>query len=244
VIADQLNALRRRYIKPWGDPIKRVLRPVRPWRKTNLGGIQVHYRNHLHGGGREFGQWFIPFFQARGMPKQARVFEWCAGPGFIGFSLLGHGLAETLCLADINIEAVVACRRTIADNGLADGVSVYHSDNLASIPASEQWDLVVSNPPHFVDMYQGDIRAYDPDWRIHGGFFTAIGRHLKPGGVIVLQEQNAGSTVDTFRPMIAAAGLKVVFAYGCEPERTQTSRLYFLGVMRAGDTPPAWALPA
>jgi hypothetical protein len=46
------------------------------------------------------------------------------------FSLLGHGLAETLCLADINPEAVEACRRTIASNGLGDRAAVYHSDNL------------------------------------------------------------------------------------------------------------------
>jgi tRNA G37 N-methylase Trm5 len=50
-------------------------------------------------------------------------------------SLLGHGLCETLCLADINPQAVEACRRTIEDNRLGARVAVYHSDNLAGIPA-------------------------------------------------------------------------------------------------------------
>ena len=59
------------------------------------------------------------------MPKQARVFEWCAGPAFIGFSLLGKGQCETLCLADINPTSVAACRRTLADNGLSGRVTVY-----------------------------------------------------------------------------------------------------------------------
>src|SRR5436853_2332334 len=86
-----------------------------------------------------------PLLRDRGMPRMQRVFEWCSGPGFIGFSLLARGLAETLCLADVNREAVVACRRTVARNALESLVAVYRSDNLGDIPGSEQWDLVVSN---------------------------------------------------------------------------------------------------
>jgi isocitrate dehydrogenase len=131
------------------------------------------------------------------MPKQRRVFEWCAGPGFIGFSLLAHDLCETLCLADVNPEAVAACRRTLEANRLSDRVSVYQSDNLKDIPASERWDLVVSNPPHFAgdyilgertDEYRGDRRAHDPDWRIHREFFATVAPFLSTGGVIILQE--------------------------------------------------------
>lgn len=112
-----------------------------------MAGTRVSYKNHLDGGGRCFGQDFIPLLQSLGLPRQPRAFEWCAGPGFIGFSLLGHGLCETLCLADINPESESACERTSADNALSDRVSVYCSDNLRDIPKSEQWDLVVSNPP-------------------------------------------------------------------------------------------------
>jgi hypothetical protein len=54
-----------------------------------------------------------------------------------------------------------------------DRVFVYQSDNLKDIPRSEMWNLIVSNPPHFIDQYEGDIRAHDPDWRIHRGFFEA-----------------------------------------------------------------------
>src|SRR5262249_50910480 len=125
--------------------------------QTTLAGTRVSYKNHLHGGGRAFGQDFIPLLQGLGLPERSRAFEWCAGPGFIGFSLLAHGLCETLCLADINPEAVRACQRTIADHALSDRVSVYCSDNLRDIPKSEQWDLVVSNPPHFIDEYFGNL---------------------------------------------------------------------------------------
>ncbi|MFZ0845271.1 MAG: methyltransferase [Pseudolabrys sp.] len=216
-------------------------RHLKPWRQITLAGVKVQYKTHLDGGGTTFGQDFYPFLNNRGMPKQNRIFEWCAGPGFIGFSLLGHGLAETVCLADINDLAVAACRRTIADNGLTNRVSVYHSDNLKSIPESERWDLVVSNPPHFVDAYAGELRSFDQDWHIHREFFKSVGRFLKPGGVIVLQENNQGSTVQTFLRMIDEAGLSVVFTYGAQPERTPSYHFYYIGIMRAGDTPPAWA---
>jgi len=110
------------------------------------------------------------------MPKQPRVFEWCAGPGFIGFSLLAHGLCDTLCLADINPAVVAACRRTIARNGLAGRVSAYLSNNLRSIPATERWDLIVANPPHFIDQDVGDLRTHDPDWSVHREFFATVAR--------------------------------------------------------------------
>ena len=233
-MTDVLKQFRRRYIYP-------RLKPLFPYKKAAFKGIQVSYKNHLDGGGRVFGQDFIPLLQHYGLPRQARVFEWCSGPGFIGFSMLAHGLCETLCLADINPEAVAACRRTTADNGLSDRVSVYHSDNLRSIPPDEQWDLVVSNPPHFIDEYLGSLRAHDPDWRVHRDFFATVAPFLRPGAVIILQENNHGSTVDTFRPMIEKSGLTVIFADGDLPFRTANHQYYFIGIMRAGDAVPAWA---
>jgi hypothetical protein len=221
--------------------IKLALRRLRPYRSANYAGVNVSYKTHLDGGGSTFGQEFIPVLRARGMPKQQRAYEWCSGPGFIGFSLLAHGLCETLCLADVNPEAVAACRRTIAENALEDRVAVYRSDNLAGIPASERWDLVVSNPPHFDDRSPGQLRYHDPEWSIHRGFFAQVGRHLNPGGVVVLQENNIGSTAETFAAMITHAGLKTVFVQNCAPQRTTEDRFYYIGILRAGDAPPVWA---
>jgi len=221
--------------------LKPLLRRMRPYGEVAYAGVRVSTKPHLDGGGSTFGQEFIPLLRARGMPKVVRAFEWCAGPGFIGFSLLAHGLCETLCLADVNPEAVAACRRTVARNRLENKVAVYQSDNLENIPRSEQWDLVVSNPPHFIDSGIGQLRYHDPDWRVHRGFFGKVAQHLEPGGVVVLQENNAGSTPATFAAMIAEAGLRVVFEQNAVPARTADSRMFYLGIMRAGDDVPAWA---
>jgi len=232
-VSDVLKHFRRRYIYPW-------LKPLYPYRQANFAGIRVSYKDHLDGGGRGFGQDFISLLRHYGISRQGRAFEWCAGPGFIGFSLLGHGLCASLCLADINPEAVRACERTVANNALSGRVSVYCSDNLKSIPPAERWDLVVSNPPHFVDEYLGNLRAHDPDWRVHRDFLQSVGPHLNPGGIIILQENNAGSTVETFRPMIETSGLRIVFSHGDLPFRTSQHQYYFIGIMRAGDVAPSW----
>jgi len=219
--------------------VKPLLRRLKPWRKTTLGGVRVSFKTHLDGGGRTFGQDFIPFLRDRGMPRLGRVFEWCAGPAFIGFSILGHRLCDSLCVADINPQAVAACRRTVERNGLQDKVSVYRSNNLDDIPPAEKWDLVVANPPHF-DEDSGDLRSADGGWRIHREFFASVGRFLNPAGLILLQENNAGSTADDFRPLAEAAGLSIVLVSGGLPARTPELRIYFIGVMRRGEAPPPW----
>lgn len=221
--------------------LKPAKRWLRPWRSLYFGEIRVSYKRHLDGGGSTFGQNYIPLLRDWGMPRQARAFEWCSGPGFIGFSLLAHGLCDALCLADINPEAVSACRRTVAENRLTNKVCVYQSDNLENIPSSECWDLVVGNPPHFDwSPESGDVRVCDPGWNIHRGFFGSIGRFLKPNGVILLQENNRGSTAATFSRMIEEFGFTTVLVDGCEPRLTPYTRHYYVGVMRQGDTPPTW----
>jgi hypothetical protein len=100
---------------------------------------------------------------------------------------------------------------------------------------------VVSNPPHFADRSPGQLRYHDPEWGVHRGFFAQVASHLNPGAVVVLQENNIGSTADTFAAMIAQAGLKTVFVQNCIPQRTAEDHFYYVGIMRAGDTPPAWA---
>ena len=191
----------------WTDRhVKPLFRPLLRYSRVRYGDIDVHYKRFLDGGGRGFGQDFVPLFRARGMPRQSRIFEWCAGPAFIGFSLLAHGFCSTLCVADVNPAAVRAARTTVRRNRLADRVSVYRSDNLKDIPPGERWDVVVANPPHFDDdAFHGDIRAYDKDWHLHRDFFRDVARFLAPSGVIVLQENNQGSTAETFRAMIARA---------------------------------------
>ena len=210
---------------------------LRPWRTVRYGEISVYYKKHLDGGGSSFGQGYIPFLKSRGMPKQQRVFEWCSGPAFIGFSILAHELCDTLCLADINEQAVEACRRTIRANGLEERVCLYHSDNLQNIPSYECWDLVVGNPPFYNEAQPWCIRSHDKDWQIHRRFFARVGHFLKPGGVILLQEANDASTPENFQKMIEDAGLSLVLVHDLKPGDMSH---YYMGMVRRSETPPCW----
>ena len=96
--------------------------------------------------------------------------------------------------------------------GAQDFVTVYTSSNLDDIPASEQWDLVVGNPPHFaqketsVTLYGdgGDLRAVDHQWQLHRGFYGNLARFLAVDGISIVVENSLGSTTEDFLPMLPA----------------------------------------
>ena len=224
--------------RDWFKPFRRRLRPHS---RVRYGDIDVYYKRFLDGGGTGFGQDFVRLFGSRRMPRQARLFEWCAGPGFIGFSLLAHGFCDTLCLADINPAAVRTARMTVRRNRLTDRVAGYRSDNLEDIPPAERWNVIVSNPPHFDEAaVESEIKLYDGAWQLHRDFFDDVPRFLAPNGVIVLQENNQGATAETFRPMAEAAGLRVVLVENCRGALTAEPNYFYVGLMRAGDAAPDW----
>ena len=182
----------------------------------NTGGdhnYRVYYQPGMDGGGTWFGQEYITQIPRRWPARKfRRCFEWCSGPGYIGFAIMAFGLADTLCLADIHEPTVDQVRRSIRQNFCADRVTAYVSDSIGALPDSEKFDLVVGNPPHFSTASSiDDVTRLesDVDWNIHREFFANIGRHLAPDGVILLQENELGSTVEDFREMIESAGLEI-----------------------------------
>ncbi len=178
---------------------------------TDCNGITVSYTVDLNGGGTRFGRDFTRAVRSAIGPVD-RVLEWCAGPGFIGFGLLGDGLCQTLCLSDVNPKAVEYCRATIAHNGLEARVDAYVSDALESIPAWNRFDLIVGNPPHCGSGIETHSRGpriiyMDEGWAIHKRFFAKAATFLMPGGSVLLQENAEDSSLDDFVDMITVAGL-------------------------------------
>ena len=191
------------------------------------GGISVQYLSRpdmAHGGGNTaFGAALVD--KAAALGTHRRCLEFCAGPGFIGFALLGRAACTNLVLADVNPLSVAAARETIRVNELGDRAVAYVSDGLAGLPQSEEGrlDLVVSNPPHFVSAdawdawwamvggartpSSGRTRAMtvDAGWRLHARFYANIGRFLAPGGRVIFQENAGGSAPEDFLSMVRAA---------------------------------------
>src|SRR5262249_16847582 len=108
--------------------------------------------------------------------------------------------------------------------------------------AAERWNVIVSNPPHFDDaVFKNEITHYDRDWHLHRDFFRDAPRFLAPNSVIVLQENNQGSTAETFRPMAEAAGLRVRVVENCRGVLTPQPNYFYVGITRAGNAAPGWA---
>jgi hypothetical protein len=184
------------------------------FRKVRYGKIDVYYLPHLDGGGRTFGQDYVPYVK-KTFGKVERICEFAAGPGFIGFSLLANGLCKTLCLVDINPEAIEICKKTIRENHLEDCVSVYLSDGLQSVSKEEKWDLVVSNPPHFSGVASARSKdrgliLVDPDWSIHKAFYRQLPYFLATNGSSFFIENIKGSEPDLWRTTIESSGLRFV----------------------------------
>ena len=196
---------------------------------ASYGGIAVFDRPELHKGGMSFGQDFPRVLNELGVGRCSRLFEYCAGPGYIGYSLLAAGWCETLALADISRDAVSAAARTAEYNRLDERVSVYESDGLDQIPADERWDLVVSNPPHFLPDVEGtdDIQVFDRDWKVHGRFYESVKRHMNPGGLVVMVENASGSDPRLFEQMILAGGGRPVTVHAGTNVHGHPNGLYY-----------------
>jgi methylase of polypeptide subunit release factors len=174
------------------------------------GDISLSYLDYLVGGGDHYGQDYIRLVDKE-FGKVGRIFEWCAGPGFIGFSLLASGLCDSLCLADVSEVAGDACHDTARRNGLEDRVDVYVSDGLKDIPESESWDLVIGNPPHSgtdKELHWGPELIYrDLGWKVHEDLYTNVGKFLAPNSQVIIQENKNLSSSADFAQMIETGGL-------------------------------------
>lgn len=190
---------------------------AKPYPIIQYKNIEVNYLWRLNGGGIILAYEFVHIVSQK-IGKVGHVFEYCAGPGFIGFSLLANNLCDRLTLSDVNPKAIEVINETIRMNNLQDRVTVYQSDCLDSIPESEQWDLVVGNPPwHLHSRNNKNIRVHDSGGAVHAQFYQGITKFLKPNGSILFVEGAEYTTADQFKDMIEENGLKVVESFRSVP---------------------------
>jgi methylase of polypeptide subunit release factors len=183
--------------------------------------ISVYYDSWMDGGGMWFGIDYIQVIQQRYPGRKFdHCLEWCSGPGYIGFELLDHDVCERLCLLDIYQPAIDRANETIAKlpDQYQHHVSAYCLPAVSGLPITKQFDLVVANPPHFLECPGNEniqrIKV-DTKWSAHREFFVSIKQHLRPDGVILLQENQAGSLLreQDFVKDIDAAGLKITAVF-------------------------------
>lgn len=114
-------------------------------------GYKLVYDQTLEGGGIDQRRDFLYVINKVGKRPYQHGLEWCAGPGIIGYELLGYNKTKKMSFMDCYQPAIDNCMESAKRNNVEDRVSVYHTDKVANIVNSEKFDLVVGNPPHAFD---------------------------------------------------------------------------------------------
>ena len=187
-----------------------------------VNDLDIFYTNETNGGGDHF---FIEYTEvvSKWYGKVNNLLEWCSGPGFIGYGMLGTGICNSVSFNEIFAPAIDMCRKTATENNL--DVNIYAEENLDNV--EEQFDLVVGNPPHWstVDDAKESMQnlgsliniedrtkqiLVDEDWKAHRSFFKNMKRLLKKDGRILLQENSTGSNPKMFSELLKDTGLKIL----------------------------------
>ena len=207
--------------------------------------ISVYHTINCDGGGKSFGTKYPSVINAR-YPGHTFdcCLDWCSGPGFIGLNLLDHEICKTLHLVDSYQPGIDCAKKTINNlpTQFQGCVHAHLINDLALLPTSQMFDLVVANPPHFPAELSTKLKTMnylaqksstgqkkmlfdkigprmsdnavnrlivDQDWTAHKNFYHNIKSRLAPNGVILMQENAAGSSAEDFRSMIESAGLEI-----------------------------------
>lgn len=194
---------------------------------TLAGGIDLQFPTHLDGGGIHMKPELMNVIRRYGKQSYERAFEWCSGPGFLGYEILGSGVAKHIVFSDYYPVALDNCLDTARKHNLTNSVTAHLSATIAGIPDVEKWDLVVSNPPHtnnkenFINGMLNENREHsfldntcrllvDQDWLIHQEFFRNIRKKLTDDADVFLIE---AGTFPIFLDWADAGGLKFMGKY-------------------------------
>jgi len=142
-----------------------------------------------------------------------RILDLCSGSGCIGIAAAMHLPDTRVDLAEISEPALAVARRNIADFGLVERVRAIHSDLFAGLQG-ERYDVILSNPPYvgaeeLADMPEEFRR--EPLLGLDGGtdgldlvrrILRDAPRHLRPGGVIIVEVGNSAERLSAAYPQV------------------------------------------
>jgi release factor glutamine methyltransferase len=122
------------------------------------------------------------------------------GSGIIAVCLAKHLPGWRVTATDISPAALVVARDNARQHGVAERIEFLESDLLSAVPADQQFDFVVSNPPYVsaaeFDKLAADVRKFEPNVALVAGprgteviealIPQAAGR-LRPGGHLLIE---------------------------------------------------------
>lgn len=157
----------------------------------------------------------VRWIQERGW-NGIRMLDVCCGVGTLGLMTYADvvpGVIAELVLSDIDEPNVQSARLTANMQGFPN-VTCITSDGIRSVPATPPFDLIVSNPPHYLS--DGHHHSADHNWRFHRYFFHHLPDYLRIGGEAWLIEAGDGGTDKLARTELDASRIELV-SYETEP---------------------------
>jgi release factor glutamine methyltransferase len=152
---------------------------------------------------------------AKKMPRP-RVLDVGTGSGNIAIAVAKQHPGALVTATDLSGDALAVAQRNADRNGLAGRIRFLLGDLLAPIPAGEQFDFILSNPPYIpsedIPQLPGGVREYEPRMALDGGpggfavferLIDQARRYLVPGGSLIVeigspQEQPARQRLAAF----------------------------------------------
>jgi methylase of polypeptide subunit release factors len=164
------------------------------------------------------GRGAVRLIRERGL-RNLSILDMCCGVGVIGLTIFSE-LRNTpnldkVSFADINIFNITSLERTLKANDLqplvGSQLEYWLSDSLKNVPSGKQFDLIVSNPPHFFaedrtakPLVPSRLAMYDADWAFHKSFYRDCHNYLTPRGEIWFLENGDAVKAADLLPFINA----------------------------------------
>ena len=137
----------------------------------------------------------------------------CTGSGCLAV-LLGLTFPRAhVDAVDLSPEALEVARRNVTDYGLEQRIELIHSDLFAGLDA-RAYDVIISNPPYVTTRAMRALPAeyrHEPALALAAGaagldivrrLVAEAGRHLRPGGILVVEVGDGRAAVEESFPAL------------------------------------------
>ena len=154
---------------------------------------------------------FAPWIQDPEAVKSA--LDLCTGSGCLAILMANAFPNAAVDAIDISADALVVASRNIADYHLEDRVKPVESDLFAAVPG-KRYDLIVCNPPYVTAEAMAVLPPeyrHEPALALAAGedgldivrrLLAEAGRHLRPGGILVVEVGDGRAAVEEAFPAL------------------------------------------